>query len=268
MFPTSRTLENGLSYRRPFPSVSTATSSWYAPCKMTLDLSLALLLLAVLGPLILILMALVKLTSRGPALYQQVRLGLEGRPYTIIKIRTMVQDCEQLSGPQWSKAGDPRITRLGRFLRRCHLDELPQLWNVIRGEMSLVGPRPERPVFIDQLEKQIPNYHDRLQVRPGITGLAQIQLPADSDLEGVRRKVAYDLCYLQRMGLWLDLRILVGTILKSAGVPFDLTRRLLWLPCALAEEIDRLSPDESDRDQDEERGRHVEPERTPHLQTI
>ncbi|WP_020466846.1 sugar transferase [Singulisphaera acidiphila] len=268
MFPTSRPLTDGLSFRRPFASVSTATSNWYVPFKLTIDLSLALLLLIVLGPMILILMALVKLTSRGPALYRQVRLGLEGRPYTIIKIRTMVQDCEQLSGPQWSRAGDPRITRLGGFLRRCHLDELPQLWNVIRGEMSLVGPRPERPVFIDRLEKQIPNYLDRLQVRPGITGLAQVQLPADSDLEGVRRKVAYDLCYIQRMGPWLDARILVGTIFKSVGVPFDLTRRLMWLPCAVAEEIDRLSPDDSDDDQEEAAGLDAESERTPQLQPI
>lgn len=269
MLSTSRTFVDGLSIRRPFDSVSTATPGWYYSCKLALDLFLALVLLVVLGPLILILMSLVKLTSQGPALYRQIRVGLDGRLYTIVKIRTMHQDCERLSGPQWSRAGDPRITRLGNFLRRCHLDELPQLWNVLRGEMSLVGPRPERPVFVDQLEKQIPSYLDRLQVRPGITGLAQVQLPADSDLDGVRRKLAYDLCYIRRMGPWLDLRLLVGTIFKAVGVPFDLTRRLLWLPCALsAEEMDRMGSDEDSDGDHESVGQDSGAERAPQLQPI
>lgn len=267
MFSTSRHLIVDQPFRRRFIPTSMATSNWYVPLKALFDFSLALLLLIALAPLILMLMVLVKLTSHGPALYTQVRLGLDGRPYSIFKIRTMFQDCERLSGPQWSTSGDPRITRLGGFLRRCHLDELPQLWNVIRGEMSLVGPRPERPVFVDRLEKQIPNYVERLQVRPGITGLAQIQLPADSDLEGVRLKVAYDLCYIQRMGPWLDTRILVGTVLKAAGVRFDLTRRLLWLPYALPEEIAQLNSDESDGSRAESE-QDAEPDRTPQLQPI
>lgn len=268
MFSTSRHLINDLPFRASMGPASTASSHWYAHSKTVFDFSLALLLLIAFGPLILFLMVLVRLTSRGPALYTQVRLGLDGRPYTIFKIRTMVQDCERHTGPQWTQAGDPRITMLGRFLRRCHLDELPQLWNVLRGEMSLVGPRPERPEFIVRLDQAIPNYRVRLQVRPGVTGLAQVQLPADVDLEGVRRKVAYDLCYIRRMGPWLDARILVGTIFKSFGVPFDMTRRLLWLPCATAEDNDRLRPEGQGSTQEEAPEAAAEPERTPQLQPI
>jgi lipopolysaccharide/colanic/teichoic acid biosynthesis glycosyltransferase len=175
-------------------------------------------------------MVLVRLTSRGPALYKQVRVGLEGRPYLILKLRTMRHDCERSTGPQWAKARDPRATALGRLLRSTHLDELPQLWNVLRGEMSLVGPRPERPEFVRELERVVPHYRDRLRVRPGITGLAQVQLPADEELGGVARKVAYDVYYVDRIGAWLDLRILVATALKMAGNPYDRIRILVGLP--------------------------------------
>ena len=130
--------------------------SRYVVSKATLDCLAALAMLAISWPLILTLMALVRLTSRGPALYKQVRLGLDGRPYQIFKLRTMSHDCERATGPQWAKARDPRATPLGRFLRATHLDELPQLWNVVRGEMSLVGPRPERPEFVRQLERRDP----------------------------------------------------------------------------------------------------------------
>ena len=133
----------------------------------------------------------VKLTSRGPAFYTQIRLGQDGRAYAIYKLRTMTHDCEKLSGPQWSKKGDCRVTAVGRLLRRSHLDELPQLWNVLRGEMSLIGPRPERPEFVPRLERSLPHYRARLHVRPGVTGLAQVQLPPDTDLGSVRRKLAY-----------------------------------------------------------------------------
>ena len=173
--------------------------SRYVGSKATVDSLAALALLAIAWPLILMLMALVRLTSRGPALYKQVRLGLDGRPYLILKLRTMFHDCERATGPQWAKARDPRATVLGRILRATHLDELPQLWNVVRGEMSLVGPRPERPEFVRQLERVIPNYRDRLRVRPGITGLAQVQLPPDEDLDSVARKVAYDVYYVERI---------------------------------------------------------------------
>jgi lipopolysaccharide/colanic/teichoic acid biosynthesis glycosyltransferase len=173
-------------------------------------------------------MALVKLTSRGPALYSQVRLGKNGRPFRIYKIRTMAHNCEDRSGARWSTPGDPRVTAVGRVLRATHLDELPQLWNILRGDMSLVGPRPERPEFVVKLEKGIPQYRDRLQVRPGVTGLAQVQLPPDSDLDSVRRKVACDLTYIGNLGAWLDVCILTVTVLHLFGIPcHSLCRRLL-----------------------------------------
>jgi lipopolysaccharide/colanic/teichoic acid biosynthesis glycosyltransferase len=161
-------------------------TSWYVSYKYKAlaDVVLTALMLVLAAPLILLLMALVKLTSRGPALYTQVRLGRGGRRYTMYKIRTMPHHCERESGPCWAIPEDPRATRLGRFLRRHHIDELPQLWNVLRGDMSLVGPRPERPEIVTQLERAVPGYRDRLRVRPGITGLAQVLLPADVDLGG------------------------------------------------------------------------------------
>jgi lipopolysaccharide/colanic/teichoic acid biosynthesis glycosyltransferase len=207
-----------------------AQVSWYVLSKTTLDFLAAAVLLALSWPLILTLMALVRLTSRGPALYKQVRLGLDGQPYSILKLRTMFHECESETGPQWAKARDPRATPLGRMLRATHLDELPQLWNVVRGEMSLIGPRPERPEFVRELERVIPNYRERLRVRPGITGLAQVQLPPDEDIDGVARKVAYDVYYVERTNLWLDLRILIGTALKMLGNSYSCIRLLVALP--------------------------------------
>ncbi len=142
----------------------------------------------------------------------------------------MTHDCERLTGPQWAKAGDARVTPFGRFLRRSHLDELPQLWNVVRGEMSLVGPRPERPEFVAKLEPIVPGYRKRMRVRPGITGLAQIQLPADRDLDDVRRKVECDIYYIGQVNALLDLKIVLGTVLTVLNTPFEQTRRMLRLP--------------------------------------
>jgi lipopolysaccharide/colanic/teichoic acid biosynthesis glycosyltransferase len=202
-----------------------------AVVKAAFDSCLAVLLLVVAAPLVLVCAVLVRLTSRGPAFYSQLRLGVGGRPYWIFKLRTMYHRCEEKSGPRWSQKGDPRVTPVGRFLRRTHLDELPQLWNILRGEMSLVGPRPERPEFAPKLADAVPLYGRRLLVRPGVTGLAQVQLPADSDLEGVRIKVAYDLYYIRNGGLWLDLRILLATALKVFGAPF----RLIFTVCRFPE---------------------------------
>jgi lipopolysaccharide/colanic/teichoic acid biosynthesis glycosyltransferase len=202
----------------------------YLAVKSVLEFVSATVLLVLTSPVILLTVMLVKLTSRGPAVYSQVRLGLRGKPYRIYKIRTMVHDCEKRSGARWSSDDDPRVTWLGRLLRRTHLDELPQLWNVIRGDMNLIGPRPERPEFLPMLEQAIPHYTDRLLVRPGVTGLAQVQLPADTDIESVRRKLAYDLYYVRQASFWLDLRILTCTVFKVAGLPFHVLGRLFRMP--------------------------------------
>lgn len=172
---------------------------------------LAALLLIPLGPVTFVLMLLIRLTSRGPAIYRQIRVGRHGRTFTLYKLRTMHDEAEEETGPAWSHDDDPRVTWLGRLLRKSHLDELPQLINVLKGEMDLVGPRPERPEFLAILAQKVPNYLDRLQVLPGITGFAQIHLPPDVDTESVRRKLALDLEYIECGTWWLDLRLLVAT---------------------------------------------------------
>jgi lipopolysaccharide/colanic/teichoic acid biosynthesis glycosyltransferase len=203
---------------------------WYPPCKAVADRLLALVLLAVAAPVILVAAAVVRLTSRGPAFYTQTRVGRFGRPFTIYKLRTMINRAESLTGPRWSLPGDPRVTRFGALLRATHLDELPQLINVLLGHMSLIGPRPERPEFLPELEKELPGYRKRLSVRPGVTGLAQVQLPADSDVHTVRRKLAYDLFYIQRLSPWLDLRLLACTLLYALGVRFETIGRWFRIP--------------------------------------
>jgi lipopolysaccharide/colanic/teichoic acid biosynthesis glycosyltransferase len=221
--------------RRPdaavaLPGPTPLSPSWYAPCKANVDFLCAAALLLLASPVLLLCALLVKLTSRGPAFYSQIRLGRRGRPFRIYKLRTMTHDCEKVGGARWSTPGDPRVTPVGRFLRRTHLDELPQLWNVLKGDMSLVGPRPERPEFLPGLERVIPRYRERLAVKPGVTGLAQVQLPADTDIASVRRKLAYDLHYLRTFGLWLDLRLVLCTGLHMLGVPYALVGRLFRLP--------------------------------------
>ena len=171
-----------------------------------------------------------KWTSPGPVLYTQRRLGLNGRPFTIYKLRTMQHNCEALTGPRWCVPGDPRVTPLGKLLRATHLDELPQLFNVLCGDMSLIGPRPERPEFLPELEALFPRYRERLAVRPGITGLAQVQLPPDTEVTGVCHKLACDLYYTQHVGFGLDARLLACTILYALGVPFRWSARLLRVP--------------------------------------
>jgi lipopolysaccharide/colanic/teichoic acid biosynthesis glycosyltransferase len=202
----------------------------YKRTKPAVDFATALVLLVFAAPLMFLAMLLVRLTSRGPAIYTQRRLGLGGKVFTIYKIRTMYQDSESRSGATWSRPGDPRVTPLGRLLRFTHIDELPQLINVLLGEMSLVGPRPERPEFLPKLERAMPDYRQRLTVRPGVTGLAQVQQPPDTDLASVRRKLDYDLHYSERISLWLDVRIVMATGLKCVGVPFAWIGTLLMLP--------------------------------------
>jgi lipopolysaccharide/colanic/teichoic acid biosynthesis glycosyltransferase len=204
--------------------------NWYVRWKPGIEFAAALVLLVFAAPIILLTALLVKLTSRGPAFYSQTRLGRYGRAFTLYKVRTMAHNCEKGSGARWSTPGDPRITSVGAFLRKTHLDELPQLWNVLRGDMSLVGPRPERPEFTPALERAFPHYRDRLAVRPGVTGLAQVQLPPDTDLNSVRRKLAYDLYYIRHLNAWLDCRLVACTALHMVGVPYSALYRWFSLP--------------------------------------
>ena len=212
------------------PPPAPAAPRWYAAAKPVLDFLLALALLILTGPLLLFAMLLVKLTSPGPVIYAQTRLGRNGKPFTIYKLRSMTYNCESLTGAQWSTPGDSRVTTIGRWLRKTHLDELPQLWNVLKGDMSLIGPRPERPEFVPQLEAAIPLYRERLLVRPGVTGFAQIQLPADSDMDSVRIKLAYDLYYVRNIGLFFDIKIYFGTFAKVIGLPFHVILGLCGFP--------------------------------------
>ena len=176
--------------------------------------SLAVVLLVIGSPVIFLAALAMRLTSRGPAIFRQTRVGRHGRTYVMYKIRTMRVDAEKHTGPTWTKLRDPRITPLGRLIRKLHLDEFPQLINVIKGEMALVGPRPERPEFTQRLAIEIPGYLDRLEVLPGITGLAQINLPPDTDLDSVRRKLVLDLLYARECGAWLDAKIMACTFAR------------------------------------------------------
>jgi len=184
-----------------------------AAAKRVLDIVVATLGLSIAGPIMLLVALAVKATSRGPVLYHQQRVGLGGRIFTVHKFRSMRHNAEALTGPVWaSKTGDPRITPLGRFLRRSRLDELPQLWNVLCGEMSFVGPRPERPEFVSGLTAEIPYYGQRHVVRPGLTGWAQVRYSYGASKEDALEKLQYDLYYIKNLSLALDLLIIVETI--------------------------------------------------------
>jgi lipopolysaccharide/colanic/teichoic acid biosynthesis glycosyltransferase len=164
-------------------------------------------------PLIAVIAAVVKVTSRGPALYHQQRVGRHGRIFTVHKFRTMCENAETESGPVWAdKNGDIRVTLVGRWLRRTRLDELPQLVNVLRGEMSLVGPRPERPEFVAELTRQIPYYGQRHIIRPGITGWAQVRYTYGASTEDALQKLQYDLYYIKNLSLALDLFVIINTL--------------------------------------------------------
>lgn len=195
-----------------------------------LNVAAALVLLVLAAPVMVAIAILVKLTSRGPALYTQTRVGLDsrapgarrpdsrrrhdlgGRPFRIYKFRTMRVDAEAGTGAVWAMKDDPRVTSLGRWLRLYRLDELPQLFNVLKGDMNLVGPRPERPPIVAKLREEIPHYQWRQKTLPGITGYAQVNLEYDNSLEDVQTKVAYDLEYIHRASAWEDLKIMVKTI--------------------------------------------------------
>jgi lipopolysaccharide/colanic/teichoic acid biosynthesis glycosyltransferase len=218
------------------PGVRAAEDGSLVWWKTSFDVTVSAVLLVVTAPVVFVAAALVRLTSPGPAFYSQVRVGANGRQFVLWKLRTMYHNCEATSGIRWATRGDKRVTSVGWFLRATHIDELPQLWNVLRGDMSLIGPRPERPEIVSGLAAVIPSYDDRHRVKPGLTGLAQILLPPDSDLPGVRRKVAMDLRYLDGFGVSLELRVLAGTVLHLAKVPGWLVARALWLPQPTADD--------------------------------
>ncbi len=197
---------------RSIPDEVQPKFQWYLGLKACIDLMIALFLLVMAIPAIVIAGILMKLTSKGPMFYLQTRLGKNGREIKIFKLRTMVQNAEATTGAVWAIPDDPRITRVGKILRMTHVDEFPQLLNVIFGQMSLIGPRPERPEIAEQLEWRLPLYRNRLLVRPGITGIAQLNLPPDSDIESVRSKLIHDLFYVQHVNPWLDARIFAFTI--------------------------------------------------------
>jgi lipopolysaccharide/colanic/teichoic acid biosynthesis glycosyltransferase len=180
--------------------------------KRAVDMTLAAAGLAITLPAMLAVAIAVRLDSRGPVLFAQERVGRDGLPFTLYKFRSMKSDAEEATGPVWASADDPRITRVGRFLRRIRLDELPQLFNVLAGHMSLVGPRPERPVFVEDLARQIPYYHQRHIVKPGLTGWAQINYPYGNTVEDALQKLQYDLFYIKNQSLLFDLSIVFTTI--------------------------------------------------------
>lgn len=212
--------------REPDSSIEAAS---YFRWKSILDRVLAAVLLVPGIPVIGLAIASIRLTSKGPGIYRQTRVGKGGRSFTMYKIRSMRQDAENGTGPVWTAENDDRITRVGRFLRKSHLDELPQLFNVLKGEMSLIGPRPERPEFVALLSQEIPNYLDRLTVKPGITGLAQINLDPDVDIESVRRKLVLDSEYIRNATVFFDARMLLTTSLYLVGYKPESAKRLTRL---------------------------------------
>ncbi len=194
--------------------------AWEQSLKRLFDLIVAFVVLVVGLPLWVLLSLLVRLTSPGPAIYRQIRIGQHGKPFTMLKFRTMGEHAEADTGPVWASEDDPRYTPIGQWLRKTRFDEVPQFWNVLKGEMSLVGPRPERPFFVEKLAKEIPLYSRRHRVKPGITGWAQVKWKYDSDLKDVQQKVKYDLFYIENMSLRKDLQILFRTVytaLKGSG---------------------------------------------------
>ena len=183
------------------------------------DVALSVVLLLLTLPVVLIVACLIRLESRGPVLYRQERVGLHGRSFSLWQFRSMRPDAEA-SGACWAAQRDPRVTRVGAFIRAHRIDEPPQLVNVLRGEMSLIGPRPERPVFVEQLVQVIPDFAVRTRVLPGLTGWAQVNYPYGASVEDARVKLGYDLFYIRNRSLALDLRILlrtVGVVLRRSG---------------------------------------------------
>ena len=184
---------------------------WEAQIKRLVDIFISGSILVLGAPVWLLVGAVIKFSSPGPMIYNQVRVGRNGKNFTMYKFRSMVQDAEKHSGPAWASKSDPRITTIGRFIRKTRLDEIPQFLNVLKGEMSFVGPRPERPFFVEQLVQEIPWYVRRIKMKPGVTGWAQVKHKYDSSIDDVKQKVLYDLYYFENMSLVLDIKIILRT---------------------------------------------------------
>ncbi len=181
--------------------------------KRGMDILFSSLGLLILSPLLVLVSILIKVTSPGPVFFRQERIGKNRCIFDMYKLRTMRLDAENDTGPVWARENDPRVTPVGKILRKSHIDEIPQLINVLKGEMSVVGPRPERPIFVAGLSKEIKDYTKRLAIRPGITGLAQVLHKYDETIEDVKKKIKLDLLYIREMCLMTDLRILIRTVL-------------------------------------------------------
>lgn len=227
--------------------------------KRFFDILLTSMLIILSAPIMLVVAVLVKLDSTGPVFYSQGRVGLNrrrqdrrgasaraqvfdagsdrrrqhshGRVFRVYKFRSMHVDAEA-KGAQWCRRDDPRITRMGKILRKTHLDELPQLFNVLMGDMSIVGPRPERPEFVTGLKERVPNYEKRLQLKPGLTGLAQIRHRSDEQITDVKKKIRYDLFYMKKVSLWTDTKIVLGTVPLVFGMSSDQLRKSYSDPSA------------------------------------
>lgn len=185
---------------------------WERKLKRLLDIIVSFVILLISLPITLITAIAIKLDSEGPVFFKQERMGQNGQIFNMIKFRSMRNDAEKLTGPVWSQKNDPRVTRVGRIIRKLRIDEIPQFINVLKGDMSVVGPRPERPYFVEKLSKEIPYYKRRLKVRPGITGWAQVKHKYDESIEDVKIKLRYDLFYIENMSIRMDLKILFRTI--------------------------------------------------------
>ena len=186
--------------------------AWEKKVKRFLDIIFSFLVLVITLPITIVTAILIKLDSEGPIFFKQERTGLNGENFYVYKFRSMVKDAEKKSGPVWSQKNDPRVTKVGAFIRKVRIDEIPQMINVLKGEMSLVGPRPERPYFVEKLSNEFPLYKRRLKVRPGVTGWAQVKHKYDETLDDVKTKLRFDLFYIENMSLRMDFKILFRTI--------------------------------------------------------
>ena len=187
-------------------------SFWQKLVKVCMDFLISTLVIVVGLPVWILVSVIILIDSRGPVFYRQERVGKGGKTFKVVKFRSMVQDAEKHSGPVWAGRNDSRVTRIGKFLRRSRLDEIPQFLNVLTGDMSIVGPRPERPAFVEELKTVYPFYQKRLTIKPGITGWAQVKLEYDTDMESVSEKLKYDFFYIENQSIFLDLEILARTL--------------------------------------------------------